>query len=204
MKQYPSITSIPTHSVHVYVEPKFDGNNIRAEWSNKRGFYKFGSRKQLIDRATPILGVSVDLILNKYSDELSKVFIKNRWQRTTCFFELFGPNSFAGMHDPNDTLDVVMFDVDVFKKGMLLPKEFVKYFSSVEIPDILYEGKLNQEIVESIRAGTFPGATDEGVVCKAKEKYMGLPLLFKIKTRAWIEKVKSRWGNDEAKMKELL
>lgn len=86
--------------------------------------------------------------------------------------------------------------MNVFKKGILPPKEFVKHFSSVEIPKVLYKGKLDQEIVDSIKNGTFPGATFEGVVCKAKGKYPGLPLMFKIKNRAWIEKVKARWGND--------
>lgn len=204
MKSYPSIDGRPIPGTHVFVQPKFDGNNIRAEWNNKRGFYKFGTRKQLIDRAAPIYGIAVDLILEKYAADLVTIFIKNRWQRVTCFFELYGPNSFAGMHDPADKLDVMFFDANVFKIGILGPKQFVKTFSSVEIPKILYEGKLDQEIIESIKSGTFPGATFEGVVCKAKGKYMGLPLMFKIKNRAWIERVKAYCKGDEKKMQELL
>ena len=204
MKQYPSIQNIVQSNASVIIQPKYDGNNIRAEWNKKKGFYKFGTRKQLIDKNTNIYGISIPIIQNKYEENLSRVFINNRWENVVCFFELFGPNSFAGRHAPADKLDVILFDANVFKIGILEPKEFVKTFSSVEIPETLYKGQLNQQIVEEIKFGTFLGATFEGVVCKGKGKHKGQPLMFKIKTRAWIEKVKIYCGNDEKKLMELL
>lgn len=61
MKHYPTIPKTVIHDVDVHVFDKLDGSNIRAEWNPKKGFYKFGSRKQLIDEDT-FLGKSIDLI----------------------------------------------------------------------------------------------------------------------------------------------
>ena len=50
MKSYRSIpfaNKIPENETF-YVFDKLDGSNIRAEWNPKKGFYKFGSRSQLL------------------------------------------------------------------------------------------------------------------------------------------------------------
>lgn len=54
MKTYPSISTQVDFSLSYCVFDKLDGSNLRAEWSPKRGFYKFGSRTQLLtpDQAT--------------------------------------------------------------------------------------------------------------------------------------------------------
>jgi len=44
MKSYPSIPGKHTNGIPLTVFDKLDGSNIRAEWSKKRGFYKFGTR----------------------------------------------------------------------------------------------------------------------------------------------------------------
>jgi hypothetical protein len=43
MKTYPSI-SRDIVGQPIYAFDKLDGSNIRAEWSKKNGFHKFGSR----------------------------------------------------------------------------------------------------------------------------------------------------------------
>ena len=74
MKTYPSIDRIIRNDIHIYSFDKLDGNNIRAEWTSKRGFYKFGSRTQLIDENTKPLGKSISIIRDKYEEDLAMVF----------------------------------------------------------------------------------------------------------------------------------
>lgn len=48
MKAYPSISTQVDFSLPYWIFDKIDGSNLRAEFSSKRGFYKFGSRTQLL------------------------------------------------------------------------------------------------------------------------------------------------------------
>lgn len=59
MKYYPSITKEIRHDIYIYAFDKLDGSNIRAEWNSKRGFYKFGTRNQLMDEKTDPWGQSI-------------------------------------------------------------------------------------------------------------------------------------------------
>jgi hypothetical protein len=69
---------------------------------------------------------------------------------------------------------------------------------------ILYQGKLNSEIVESIRNSTLADMPFEGVVAKsALDRKTKLPLLFKIKTNAWLDKLKTKCGDDVKLFEEL-
>lgn len=123
MKEYPSIPREIDRDLLVYAFDKLDGSNIRAEWSRKTGFYKFGSRTVLIDEKSS-LGEAIGLIRNKYEKGLSKVFRDQRLERAICFFEFFGPNSFAGFHHP-EPHDVVLIDVNPHKKGIDPPVDFI-------------------------------------------------------------------------------
>ena len=103
MKSYPSISKDIILNENVYIFDKIDGSNIRAEWSKKKGFYKFGTKKCLIDENTPIFGKSIALIKQSYENQLSYVFKKERIvDNVVCFFEFVGSNSFAGWHDEKD------------------------------------------------------------------------------------------------------
>jgi len=65
MKSYPTI-STKIKPTQIYAFDKIDGSNIRVEWSDKQGFYKFGSRNRLIDENTYRLGESVNLIKENF------------------------------------------------------------------------------------------------------------------------------------------
>lgn len=205
MKQYPSIPRVVTYGGPYYVFDKLDGSNIRAEWSKKQGFYKFGSRKVLLgpkgesDQQT-LLGKSIQLV-EALGDTLGKVFQEEKYQQTVCFFEFVGPHSFAGVHDPSDDHKVVLLDVHVHKQGILGPSDFLKKFEEkVETPALLLRGNVNKEIEQEIRSGSFPGMTFEGVVAKANpSKKWESPPMFKIKNQAWIDKVRAAYG-DKAEM----
>ena len=197
MKQYPSIQrEIVGKPIIAFA--KNDGNNIRAEWSKKhKGFVKFGSRKVLIDETHEQLGKSINLIKTKYEKDLTDIFKKERYEEVVCFFEFFGPNSFAGMHDPNDTLDVLLFDLDVYKYGLLPPREFIKLTGKIDTPSVLYEGRPTQEFIKSVYDSTLENMPLEGVVCKGLPIKNGYPpLMFKLKSKIWLDKVKEKYKDN--------
>ena len=203
MKSYPSINGKITHQP-IFAFDKLDGSNIRAEWSRKAGFYKFGSRKRLVGEDDELLGQSRELIVDTYADDLAHVFKDRRWDRAICFFEFHGPNSFAGLHEPGEPPEVTLFDVAPHRKGILEPKVFLDLFGHLKHAALLYQGNPNDPFIESVRKGELEGMTFEGVVCKGKNISPGRPLMFKVKNVAWIEKVKARYANDEKALRDLL
>ena len=203
MKQYVSIPRTIHYGLPVYMFDKLDGSNVRAEWTRKGGFGKFGSRRRLIGSDQPYLEEAEDLMLS-WEDSLVEVFTKQRWDKVTAFFEFWGPSSFAGKH-VQESHRVSLIDVDIYKKGILRPKEFVDLFGHLEIAKLLYHGSMTHPIEDQIRSGTLPGITFEGVVCKALPLKNGYPpLMFKIKTDAWVEKLKAHCAGDEKLFQLLL
>lgn len=85
MKSYPSITKDINPYTRIYAFDKIDGSNIRGEFNNKKGFYKFGSRNTLIDENTPTLGKSIAIIKEKFEKDIAAVFKKNNWKDGVCF-----------------------------------------------------------------------------------------------------------------------
>jgi hypothetical protein len=204
MKSYPSINKDIRHDVHIYAFDKLDGSNIRAEWSAKRGFYKFGTRNQLIDESATPCGQAIPLIKEKYEEHLGMVFKEQRWREVVCFFEFYGEKSFAGYHFEDDPKTVTLFDVNVYKEGLLEPREFIKLFGHLDIAKVLYEGRVNTTLFDKVKQSTLEGMTFEGVVCKgANDKKTKMPIMFKIKSKAWLDKLKIHCGNDERLFEKL-
>lgn len=199
MKQYDSIDYFGDYwGLPVVAFDKLDGSNLRFEFSQKRGFYKFGTRKQMIDQNSGSeFGFAVDLFLNKYNEPLTKLFKSKEYRNIlnfVCYAELVGPNSAFGQHDfVNDKFDIVLFDVDQYKNGLVPPRKFVKDFWEMGIPQVVYEGNLNKELVERVKSNEF-GLT-EGVICKGQtETRKGRPMLYycKIKTNDWFERLRAK------------
>lgn len=189
----------------VYAFDKLDGSSIRAEWSRKAGFYKFGKRKALLDDITPHIASAEPLFQEKYSEDLTRIFRQQRWDRVVVFFEFYGPSSFAGWHEEEEHT-VTIFDVCPYKKGILNPREFIRTFESVDTAPLLYHGKPNHDFEQSVRNGTLEGMTFEGVVCKARFKKRPLPLMFKIKNQAWFDALRTRCRDmvdDEVRANQL-
>lgn len=199
MKQYPSI-STKFSKARIFAFDKLDGSNIRAEWSEKKGFYKFGSRTQLMDENHPMLGEAVKLIREK-EQQLGAIFSKQRWSRVVAFFEYYGANSFAGSHE-NEKRQVILIDVNVYKHGMVEPQHFVELFLDVGIPKVLFKGVIDEKFITSVKNGTLANMTFEGVVCKYTEKNQ--VKMFKIKNRAWIDKLKVKCNGNDALFRRLL
>lgn len=201
MKEYPSIPTQIHRDLVIYAFDKIDGSNIRAEWSRKAGFYKFGSRTVLLDSSHDFLGEAPDIIRAKYEQALSDIFRKQRVDKAICFFEFFGPNSFAGQHK-QELHDVVLIDVNPHKKGIDPPSDFIRLYGKLDIPKCVYIGKANYDFERGIKEGLIPGVTFEGVVCKGCCKGRHLTM-FKIKSQVWLNKLTEFCAGDEKKFREL-
>lgn len=206
MKKYPSISRDILRNVDIFAFDKLDGSNTRAEWNAKRGFYKFGARSRLVDDSDPLLGRMPGVFLEKYGQDLDKLFRKKGWSHVVAFCEFWGPNSFAGQHDPDEQQTVTLIDLAVDKRGILPPSQFIQVAHFVEdIAECLYwNGKANKVFESEVRNRELPGMTFEGVVCKAKGQYPGRPVMFKIKSNAWIQCLREHCKGDERRFRELL
>jgi hypothetical protein len=64
---------------------------------------------------------------------------------------------------------------------------------------------MTKPLEEKIKNDEFPGMTFEGVVCKGLPLKNGYPpMMFKIKTNKWIDKLKDFCNGDEKLFQELL
>jgi hypothetical protein len=199
MKEYPHILASTGQKFQelkdAYIFDKLDGSLIRAEYSKKTGWYKFGSKTQLIDKSNPILGPAINLFMNKYSESLTKLARDNKWQNLIAFCETFGPDSFAGTH-PNGLNNIVLFDLDADKKGIIGPKRFLKLTEGIEIPSFFGVHNWTRSFVEDIRnneafndISIFDIPTFEGVVGKSGDEHS--LKMAKAKTQLWIDKVRN-------------
>lgn len=194
MKSYPKIQHHNKGLIgqDCYAFDKIDGTSMRFEWGRKRGFYKFGTRNVMIDRNTEIYGIGIDIFLDKYSSKLDDIF-RTKYKTIDSFVvfgEFYGEDSFAGRHNESDIKDVIMFDINQFKRGFIPPKEFIDNFDSLDIPNVIYKGEYNFKLIKDIKDNTYN--LKEGVVCKGlngKEVWTS-----KIKTNEWLNKVKIMYG----------
>lgn len=209
MIEYPSIINSSKAPRKLCIAfDKLDGSNFRAKFTQKQGFHVFGTRTQLIDETTEFWGGMVKVFKSTLEEPLSKLFKSKDfrdYREIIVFGEYFGENSFAGRHEAGDTHKIVPFDVLLGKKQrkFLKPQEFIKLIGKeVEIPEVVYEGNLNEEFIKSIRENT---TLKEGVICKGKETsgaFSGGVWTCKIKTQAYIDKLKGRFGDEWEKYGE--
>ena len=203
MKSYPTIPHWHKgiFGEHVYAFDKLDGSNIRAEWSKKRGWYKFGTRNMIINEQHPRFGEAVDLFFDKYGEDLERKFFDDKdmrkQHRFVVFMEFLGENSFAGFHE-KEPHDVVLFDVNQHNKGILPPKEFLNKFGDLHIPEVVYVGNYNKELINNVKHNMLDYNLKEGVVIKGakqtKRKKASLVWMCKIKTHEWINKIREKIG----------
>ena len=220
MKEYPSISGVSHYApigLPCIAQTKHDGSNIRCGWSSKKGWHIFGTRTQLFNRTDPVFGCAIDIFLNKYASGMECIIRKDKFFRQVreviCFCEFFGPYSFAGQHDPahpalilggcqgdNNPKDLMMFDVNVHRKGFMEPRLFLNTFQDiVPIPEVVYEGNLNASFIQDVREGKYPVV--EGVVCKGLEGAAPHGIWrVKVKTLNYLAELKRRFAEDWEKM----
>lgn len=199
MKEYWSISGINNspRGLPCIAFDKLDGSNIRAEWHKKRGWSKFGSRTVLLDEKHPDLGSAIPLFLNTIAEPLTKTFIDNRskmpsFDQAIVYCEFYGPNSFAGQHVPSDPKQLTIIDINLHKRGLILPRDFMKWFGHLPIPKVLYEGNFNISFIEDVKKGVYgdgEGVVAKGVNPNAKKAQHGL-WMAKVKTKSWLSRLK--------------
>ena len=76
MKEYPSIPNSNGQSFEnlgsVHLFDKLDGSNLRMEGTKKRGWFKFGSRTQMIDETSEQFGAAIEKMV-AIGDQLTKL-----------------------------------------------------------------------------------------------------------------------------------
>jgi len=210
VKSYPSIPHCPASGsgIKLHTFDKLDGSNLRVEWSKKRGWYKTGTRTRLFDETDLIFGSARKLFQEDrtcddaqhgfvpLAEHLVEIFKQQRWDRVIVFCEFWGAKSFAGLHEPDDPKFLTVIDVNPHKKGILPPTHFLKLFERC-CPR--YLGYLNwgPQFLQEVSESQVVGVTFEGVVGKATGKGNTI-VMFKRKTRQWIERVKARYSAAEA------
>jgi len=203
MQDYISVSREVVKGIPIYAFDKIDGSQIRAEWNKKNMFWKFGTRTQLLDPKDERYGEAVGLIKSKYEKDLHDRFVKERYQKALCYFEFWGKNSFAGNHEKEEYF-VTIFDLRVHPKGIMPPKEFLRITEGLDRVQLLYHGNANDPFVEEVQEGRLGGMTFEGVVCKSQQMAsFGIPLMFKVKNRAWLEKLKTYCKGDDKLFEKL-
>ncbi len=193
MKEYPSIPGPPTHgapNLRGWAFYKYDGSNLRVEWSKKRGWYKWGTRSRLFDHTDPDFGQAPALFKAQFAEPLEKAIrdnFKGR-DRAIAYFEFFGPHSFAGKHPigVENPKDLVLIDVNVHQLGFVEPERFLECFGHLKRAQVVYDGIIDHQFIQDVRNGKYPVA--EGVVCKGGKGHK--LWMMKIKTLAYLAKIK--------------
>ena len=202
MKPYPSIPTKIRADVPIYAFDKLDGSQIRAEWTPKAGFASFGSRKRALESSHPWLGEAIALVRDKYEAEVHRVLAARKVRSAVLFLEFLGPGSFAGRH-AYEPPDVVLLDVATFGRGLVPPDEFLEMFGHLDTAKLLYRGQVDREFVAAVRSGRLPGLTCEGVVCKSMVLERRVPVMFKVKSQAWLDRLRDVCAGDDALFAEL-
>lgn len=200
MKTYPSIPKKlkgkkTDRRVHVF--DKLDGSNLRFEWCHKRGWHRWGSRRQVIDESHAILGNAMQLFEASFADRVEKRAIAEGWQGLVAFAEFHGPNSLAGQHLESDRKELSLFDVAPARRGLLGPERFLDLFGDLAIAPYLGEFVWDDNFVAKIRRNELTGVSFEGAIGKAG---CGHNLVMaKAKTQIWVDRILEKHGEEKGR-----
>lgn len=219
MDKYPSIPSrLPDKyfGKEFYWFPKYDGQNFRAEWNNKKGWYKFGSKNQLVDTTDKYWKKAIELFMDTTGKHLDKYLREKSNKFCIVFCEYWGPTSLAGFHNLEGPMFMTIVDIKIDKKGFVAPcnfyptiQELVKMTEYFDPNGISYLDAYTEERIKAVKLGalyldepdrsleyvkyTGHPCTFEGVVGKRME---GSQLIMvKLKTNAWREEIKATFGD---------
>ena len=184
---------------------KYDGTNIHWVWKPNMGWLDFGTRRdrfplnnggvRQFEQAHPELA-GLDQLWDQDPNNSLELYMwdhptYNTAQEVIVFTEYFGPNSFAGQHDPKDDKQLVIIDVMVDGK-VIPPEQMLEDFKKWSLAKVIFKGKFSGQLFVDVRKGKFP--VKEGVVVKGvvgKEVYMA-----KIKTEAYMDKLKTQFKDN--------
>lgn len=200
MKPYISIENYDINTPPIngmYVFDKLDGSNVRCEVDRKGNILQYGKRHGLLDDKTPFLSEAKDLINTKYGPYFKDLMEGNKWEFATFYFEFLGKTSYCGKHF-NEEHDVVLFDIDVYKKGVLPPNVFLERTKGLDTAKLLTIETLDRDLWKRVWNDEIPGITFEGVVCKSViRSKTKKPLMVKLKTKKWHDMLEERFSEEE-------
>ena len=179
---------------------KIDGTNIHWAWTPGVGFHTFGLRRRQypLDEAGKMEFERNHFELREALPEFEKIkallearLIEDEWDKDVIIFtEFVGEHSFAGQHKTRDQKELVI--IDAFVDGHpMFPELFVDAFKGMNIPKVIYRGKVSGRIIDDVRQGSFD--VDEGVVIKGV--YKCKVWMMKVKTDAYQARLKKEYGN---------
>lgn len=199
MKSYPSIIYPPASGLglRLHTWAKLDGSNLRFEWSRKKGWYKAGTRRRLLDETDPIFGPAKPLFAEVLAEDCERICCDQRWERAVIYCEYWGSQSFAGRHVEGDTMALAVIDVAPYKRGLLPPTQFLKLFGDLG-PRYLGYRRWGKDFLNQVAQGLIEDASFEGVVGKTTEGRKPLSM-YKAKTDAWKARVRELYSPEEAK-----
>lgn len=200
MKSYPIIDRESCIGRLCHTFEKKDGSNIRIAFSNKKGWYLFGSRNELIDEKHPFLGQAIPIFMNNLADEVERKFNQNRWKAGVVFCEFWGENSFAGSHLPEDEKYMSLFDVNVDSIGLISPEIFLDNFLDLPYtPSYLGKITWDRNYIKDVRSGLYINEHGlEGVIGKVWDNRKKKVIMSKAKTQSWIDKVFATYDKQTA------
>lgn len=169
---------------------KYDGTNLCQHWDRENGF-SYSTRRRTFDEKDEFLGHTIKLF-EEYIPALEHLFQLPPFEESkniALFAEYFGANSFAGIHSPKETQQIIFIDAWTDSLGFLKPAEFLKVLKGLPLPRIVYQGKLTGKFVDQVKLGKYK--VFEGVVCK------GDGWNCKIKTQAWLNKLDASFKNSK-------
>jgi hypothetical protein len=196
---------------------KLDGTNLHWLWSKDKGWHAFGTRRDRFNldeqgivsfnQAHPGLEEAVSLFNKSYA-HLEEYPISHKYGpgEVILFTEFLGNKSFAGSHQKDDPKRLVLFDVQT-TNGIIPPDQFIIDFGQFEdipentsgnkiagfhIPKIVFSGKFSGQLFVDVRKNKFN--LNEGVVVKGV--FSGQIYMAKIKTEAYLERLKKEMPND--------
>ena len=180
---------------------KYDGSNLRWEWSRKAGWYKHGTRHRLFGVDEAPYNQAIPIFKEQLAETIEKI-VRDEYKGITDFIvytEFFGENSFAGTH-VDEPKKLKLIDVWIPRKSFIIPKRFIALFGIYAFaPDVLYEGNLNTELISQVRTGQHhqhsPLHLREGMVCKGTDR-RGQQWVVKIKTDAYLSRLRGKFGAD--------
>jgi len=200
MKAYPSIKQFRTDR-HLGFEghtfAKHDGSNLRFEWDKKKGWYRFGSRRRLLERSDSTFGKSMAMFESDFAESFEQFAVDRGHDSIIVYCEFWGPKSFAGEHDPDDVQVLTPIDVAIYKKGLLESGTFLDCFEDRFDLGYLGQKTWDESFVDAVRKSELDGMSFEGVVGKAGMGHKRLAV--KLKSKAWVEKVLRRYGEEKGR-----
>ncbi len=196
MKQYPSIPNAGKEVFNAYIFDKLDGSNLRFEWDKKLGWCKFGTRHQLLLETHPTFGIAIEMFLNTLASPLEHIARQKAWGNFTVFCEFWGKQSFAGFHEADDPKNLSLIDIQVYKRGLIEPQEFLDLFSSLETPRFLGIHRWDADFVQCVKSNQIAGITFEGVIGKQGSGHKRL--MQKAKTQIWLDRVLTKFDATQA------